>query len=252
MRSSFLSALLLLFALPSCSYLPESELEVERTPIYEETSEYIRLGAATTRSNAAFLFVPGGLVDPHAYLQAMEKVVEKGIDVVILKVSANLAILDNGKPERILRQLPDYNSWYVGGHSLGGISALAAVRNNPDLFEGLILLGTYPTEAYSIPDWKGNALSLYAEFDQLSTPAEINASRSFLPLARDINAVAEIDSLPTSGPLTLYYLIAGGNHAQFGQYGAQAGDGEATISAEAQHEEVGAVITAFINWNESL
>ena len=32
-------------------------------------------------------------------------------------------------------------------------------------------------------------------------------------------------------------MIEGGNHAQFGNYGAQKGDGEAVISAQEQQEE---------------
>ena len=33
------------------------------------------------------------------------------------------------------------------------------------------------------------------------------------------------------------YELAGGNHAQFGNYGPQRGDGEATISAEEQQKK---------------
>ena len=38
------------------------------------------------------------------------------------------------------------------------------------------------------------------------------------------------------------YVIEGGNHALFGDYGEQTGDGEAAISAQAQWEETGRVI----------
>ena len=37
-------------------------------------------------------------------------------------------------------------------------------------------------------------------------------------------------------------VIDGGNHAQYGNYGAQKGDGEALISADEQQEEVARLI----------
>ena len=40
--------------------------------------------------------------------------------------------------------------------------------------------------------------------------------------------------------------IEGGNHAQFGNYGLQQGDGTATISAESQQSETVAQILQFI------
>ena len=41
------------------------------------------------------------------------------------------------------------------------------------------------------------------------------------------------------------YVIRGGNHAQFGDYGIQKGDGEAVISARDQQEEAVEVILQF-------
>ena len=38
-------------------------------------------------------------------------------------------------------------------------------------------------------------------------------------------------------PDNLEYIIDGGNHAQFGNYGAQDGDGKADITAEQQQRE---------------
>jgi hypothetical protein len=42
------------------------------------------------------------------------------------------------------------------------------------------------------------------------------------------------------------YVIEGGNHAQFGSYGPQKGDGTALISAEQQIDETVRAILAFI------
>jgi hypothetical protein len=40
--------------------------------------------------------------------------------------------------------------------------------------------------------------------------------------------------------------IEGGNHAQFGWYGTQAGDGQATISREAQQAQIVDATTALL------
>ncbi|MGE7649593.1 alpha/beta hydrolase [Peribacillus frigoritolerans] len=45
------------------------------------------------------------------------------------------------------------------------------------------------------------------------------------------------------------HKIAGGNHGQFGVYGKQKGDNEATISAKKQQEEMIAVTKKWLNQN---
>jgi hypothetical protein len=62
--------------------------------------------------------------------------------------------------------------------------------------------------------------SIYASNDGLATMADIDASRPLLP------------------PDTRWLEIAGGNHAQFGWYGPQSGDGEAAISRAEQQAQV--------------
>jgi hypothetical protein len=54
----------------------------------------------------------------------------------------------------------------------------------------------------------------------LATPDEVAASRPLLP------------------PDTQWAAIEGGNHAQFGWYGPQAGDNEPTISREEQQAQI--------------
>jgi hypothetical protein len=44
----------------------------------------------------------------------------------------------------------------------------------------------------------------------------------------------------------LYYEIKGGNHAGFGDYGVQAGDGKAAISADRQQNKAAVKIAEFI------
>jgi hypothetical protein len=62
----------------------------------------------------------------------------------------------------------------------------------------------------------------------LSDPATILASRALLPAD------------------TAFLEIAGGNHAQFGDYGPQTGDNPATISANEQWDQIAAATLALL------
>ncbi len=51
--------------------------------------------------------------------------------------------------------------------------------------------------------------------------------------------IDDISEMPTDqGAKTIYYTIPGGNHAYFGKYGEQSGDGTATITREEQIKEL--------------
>ena len=62
-------------------------------------------------------------------------------------------------------------------------------------------------------------VSIYGTLDGLATVDKIEASRPLLPLTARLVAVE------------------GGNHAQFGWYGAQSGDNPAIISREKQMQD---------------
>jgi Alpha/beta hydrolase family len=234
----------------ACSYLP-SENEVSIDIMYEETPTYIKLSPLTNSVDQGLAFLPGGFVDAHAYVSLMENVVQEGITVVIMKFSANLALLELSKPLQVIERISDIDDWVISGHSLGGIAAQSIISNNPDEFNGLIFLGVYPTESYDLSGWDKNVLSIYAENDLLSTVEEIEANKLYLPPELSIVDPDEMDTLQVDVPVTIYYLIQGGNHAQFGDYGSQEGDGVSTISTEEQHQQISSAIIKFMSHNEN-
>lgn len=246
--SAIILLCVLVFFEVSCSYLPADE-DLADTIIYNETTEYITLSSVNEGDSTGFMFLPGGLVDPHAYLTLMEKLAQDSIQVLIPKFSTNLAITELSKFKKLINEFPDINVWYIGGHSLGGIAALSAVKDDPDIFKGLILLGVYPSESFDISTWEGQVLSIYAENDQLSTVEEVEAAVSYLPQARFISEPIQLDTMDTAVPNTIYYCISGGNHAQFGDYGFQRGDGTAEITKDEQHEKIHDAIMTFMKWN---
>lgn len=231
----------------ACSYLPEEYIALDSINI-EETPNYIALTPAeTTAKQVGILFYPGGLVDPHAYIPMFQNIVnEQNHPIVILKVAANLAITNTSKGINAQSDFEEITDWVIGGHSLGGAVAGIDVSNNPDEYKGLFLLGAYTTSDLS--DWNGAALSLYGEFDELLDQEKFLENESNLPTRFDVATLNDIpDTLTTQQ--TIYHEIKGGNHAYFGNYGEQEGDGTATINRTEQQAEVAQYLQKFLEVN---
>ena len=168
-------------------------------------------------ADAGLIFYPGGKVEYTAYAPLMEQLAERGVLCVLVKMPANLAVLDMGAAEAHLDEFPDIEKWYVGGHSLGGSMAASYAAEHADELKGLLLLA-----AYSTADLTGSGLdvlSIYGSEDGVLNLDKYNEYRPNLP-----------------EETTTEVIIEGGNHAGFGEYGPQDGDGEASLSGEAQRE----------------
>jgi len=167
------------------------------------------------------LFIPGGLVEPHSYDYLMYTLALSGYDITVFKPFFNLAILT---PNYAKKFLSDDQENIIMGHSLGGVVASMIASGNDDITT-VILMGSYPIRDISDKD----TLIITAEFD-------INMDQE-----------AFQDSLQYVNSNTVFYEIDGGNHAQFGWYGPQKGDGSATISTLEQQQLVHARIVDFLN-----
>ena len=170
-----------------------------------------------TVARAGFIFYPGGKVECSAYLPLMESLAARGILTVLIEMPLNLAVLDVNAADGISESFPEIDSWYIGGHSLGGSMAASYLAKNQDEIDGLVLLGSYSTA--DIKD--SRVLSVYGENDGVMNREKYDKYKSNLP--------EDLDE----------FVIKGGNHAYFGIYGEQDGDGKATIT---QIEQI--VITA--------
>lgn len=165
------------------------------------------------------IFYPGGKVEAAAYAPLLQKLAQNGITCVLLEMPFHLAVLDTNAADRAFAQLPQVKRWYIGGHSLGGAMAGSYAGAHADKLEGLILLGAY--SAAAIPE-DLPTLAIYGSEDRV-------LDRSKLPV--------------TQHPLL---EIVGGNHAYFGDYGEQKGDGTATISREEQQRQTAEAIVKFM------
>ncbi len=157
--------------------------------------------------DTGFIFYPGGKVEAISYLPILSKLKDHGITCVLVKMPFNLAVFDSNAADEVYEKLPQITNWYIGGHSLGGAMASAYAEGNMDRIQGLVLLGAYIYGDISAED----ALTVYGTND----------------LGLDLSKIDYATNV---------VVIDGGNHAQFGNYGPQDGDGEATIPAEVQQD----------------
>lgn len=170
--------------------------------------------------DTALIFYPGGKVEETAYAPLLHKLAEQGIDVCLVNLPLRIAFYKMNAAESVLKE-HTYSKWYIGGHSLGGLIASAYAADHPDVFKGVILLSAYPMKA--IPEPLSETL-ITGSNDRIVNWDSIGKWRSQSPSDY------------------FEYSIEGGNHAQFGSYGVQKGDGTAKISAEEQVDEAVRII----------
>ena len=175
---------------------------------------------------AGFIFYPGGKVEYTAYAPLMYKLAQNNIVCIITEMPFNLAVMDVDAAEKACERIEDVDNWYIGGHSLGGSMAASFAADSDIDFDGLILLASYSTADLSDKDI--DVISIYGTEDGVLNMEKYQQYYSNLP-----DDTTEV-------------VIDGGNHAQFGSYGAQDGDGTAKISASDQLEITAEKIIDFI------
>ncbi len=171
---------------------------------------------------AGLVFLCGGGVAPEAYAPLLRPLAEAGHHVLVVGLPWRLAPLDSHRQTAMRTaaalpgEHPDVPAWVVAGHSLGGALAVQVAAAGLYDFAGLALIGTtHPKER----DYSGLSLpvtKIYASADGLAPVGRVLANKPLLPAH------------------TRWVAIEGGNHSQFGHYGRQLFDGDASISRDAQ------------------
>lgn len=168
-------------------------------------------------TDTGFIFYPGGKVEETSYLPLLEKLAQEGITCVLVKMPFRLAVFGIDRADDIFDLLPEVTDWYIGGHSLGGAMASSYALKHEDVLSGVILLGAYATGELNIP-----VITIYGSNDGVINREKLSTS----PNRKEIE---------------------GGNHAYYGNYGEQAGDGTATITRQEQQENCVDLITEFMS-----
>lgn len=175
--------------------------------------------------DTVFVFYPGAKVESVAYAQLMLRIAETGADCYLCEMPLNFALFDKYAGKKLIQKYGSgYDNRYIGGHSLGGVAASMICGPDSD-WDGLILIASYPVNDPGIP-----VLSIYGSEDKV--------------LNMEAYTRAKHDGIFPEQ--TAETVIEGGNHAGFGDYGAQKGDGTATITPDDQQRQTAEVIKAFL------
>ena len=171
-------------------------------------------------AETGFIIYPGGRVDYRSYAPVARGIAAEGYLVVIVRMPFNLAVFGSGAARSVISAFPEVGAWAVSGHSLGGSMAARFVHRNPSAVDGLVLWASYPASGDDLSDRDIAVATIYGTKDGLATYDKIERSLGLLP------------------PDALIVGIEGGNHAQFGSYGPQGGDYEASITREQQQSQI--------------
>lgn len=174
--------------------------------------------------DTAIIFYPGAKVETSAYAPLMHRIAEERADVFLLDMPLHMAFFGINKADRIRSAYGTYSSWFMAGHSLGAAMAAQYVSEHLDAYDGLIMLAGYPTRNLHADGF--SLLNIYGSND--GHTGMLAKNPQYRP--QDTTEV----------------VIDGGNHAQFGNYGIQKGDGTSDFSALQQQEEAAAAIVSFI------
>ena len=167
---------------------------------------------------AGLILYPGARVNVRSYGPAARAIAAKGYLVVIVPMPLNLAVFGINKASEVIDYFPHIVHWVIGGHSLGGSMAASFVARNPSVVEGLVLWSSRPANGNDLSNRNLAVVSIYETLDGVSLNRNIDGTRHLLPSQ------------------TRWVPIEGATHAQFGWYGPQRGENEATISQKDQQE----------------
>jgi len=160
----------------------------------------------------ALVFYPGARVEETAYAPFLHLLAERGLDVCLVKMPFRMAVFGKNRATNVMKQY-SYKNWYIGGHSMGGAMAASYASAHSGKLKGVILCAAYTVDR--LDDYL-QVISVYGDRDRVIDRKKLEKGRELSP-----DSMAE-------------YEIPGANHAGFGDYGSQRGDGKAEITPEEQ------------------
>ncbi|MDD1711774.1 MAG: alpha/beta hydrolase [Methanoregulaceae archaeon] len=182
----------------------------------QDNGNFVVFTPTLSTPTSGFIFYPGGHVDYRSYAPIAQEIASRGYQVSVVRMPLSLAFFGINKADEVIAAYPDMRYWVIGGHSLGGSMAASYAKKHPVNVQGLALWASYPVTSDDLSSTDMKGLSTYGSNDQVMDRENFYATLGVLP------------------PGTMVQVIQGGNHAQFGNYGLQPGDGTATISTADQ------------------
>jgi pimeloyl-ACP methyl ester carboxylesterase len=226
---------------------PLAAVRANPTIISVESADSVVLSPSpshNTGNDIGLVFIAGARVEPAAYAAKLSGLAEAGVTVAIVRPVLGFAILEWRDITTFTDLAPGVTTWFVGGHSLGGVRACQYIadqekdagQSTTDQYtagegdvaplSGLVLFGSYC--AADVSNDSLPVRSIAGSEDGLSTPGKIEGAGGLLPTS------------------TTFVEISGANHASFGDYGVQPGDGEATADDADVTEAITTAALAFM------
>lgn len=190
----------------------EKAMKTDYTVKVEDEKEWIAF--VPKKYETGIILYPGAKVESEAYAPLCREFAKDGILAVVVKMPLHFALFKQNAADEV-REKYDCTNWYMSGHSLGGVVAGNYISEHTDEYEGIIMLASYTTKDLSKADLK--YFSIYGDQDQVLNLKSYDKNTKNNPEDKSYE-----------------YVIQGGNHAQFGSYGKQIGDGTASILPEEQ------------------
>jgi len=170
----------------------------------------IVMSSTSQVSTTGLLVFPGARVDPFAYLHPFVDIAATGTTVTVVDPLFNMALFDQRSMDELTSHSPSISQWVVAGHSLGGVKACMEADN--DQVAGLLLFASYCAN-----DVSGLDIAV----------VEVLAAQDGLI---DTDASRQAQGNLPEGFVTL--TLDEANHASFGTYGPQPGDGVSTLDRD--------------------
>lgn len=164
------------------------------------------------------IFYPGALVAPASYSIWAKRLAASGTSVYIVRFPLNLAVLSDNKADRVLKETS--GRVVIGGHSLGGVMAARyAKTHRTHRLAGVFFLASYADQKGQLTKRNLPVLSVTASRDRVLNQAAYRKAKANLPQATQ-------------------FVELVGNHAGFGSYGSQRGDGRSPVTNQTQQRAV--------------
>ncbi len=168
----------------------------------------------------AFIFYPGGRVDPKGYATLLKPLAEAGYLVVVPEMPINMAIFDVDIADEIIADYPEIEHWVIGGHSVGGVAAAMYTTEQSENIAGLAIWAAFPADNSDISALDIPVLSIYGGREEGVTDESVGERKHLLPAD------------------TEYIKIEGGDHHQFGSYKIKPEEHRATVECSVQQAQI--------------
>ncbi len=213
-------------------YHAEDHMDYARGVKIKRNFGYMEYGEPD-RAKIGFLFYPGGKVGLNAYGELLTRIASKGIFCVVAGMPVNLAVLNPNAADKYIKkyqeEYPNIETWFIGGHSLGGTIACKHAINRPGVYKGVVFLAAHPDKDDDMNETDLSALSIYGSIDGVLNLKRYKENYHNFPK----NKYREV-------------VIEGGNHGNFGTYGFQNGDRTSLVDRIHQIDITAKAIYEFI------